>query len=148
MISPSKKFFKELESHAPAIAFLEEIVVYIHEDCTKRRYSVGPYESEERRSSISWDHNSGCGVIHIDPRASSEFHPVDAVWDLLHEWGHAMDNPPAFGYKPGKNEFTYQREYFAWSYAWHQASSRYPYLLGCEFDYRRRQEMCLSSFRP
>lgn len=147
MMSPSTLFFMELEKECRAVALFREVVEHVHGDLSSRNYAVGVSMSGDRRSSISWDHSNGRGVVHIDPRASSLDRPHDAIWDLLHEWGHAIDGPPPIGYEPKRDEFTLGREIAAWNYGWSHASERYAKLVPYEPNFRRRQEELLISYR-
>lgn len=127
----------------------EALILHVHRDCVSRKYAVGLREFEDRRSRCQWVYNdeNSRGVIFVDSRASTETHPLDALWDLIHEWGHTMREPPPIGYHPGKNEETRERELFAWVTAWKAACAFSPGIWKEESAYLRRQEECLNSLR-
>ena len=142
-------FSKEFSKNVPGASVFEELVVHIHKRCLERKYFIRIYPSDEKRSSVEWirNGNDSFGVIQIDPRASSGSYPLDAFWDLVHEWGHTVDEPPPVGYKPCKNELTYAREFSAWKAGWEGACELLPAIQKQELDFLRRQEDCLSSYR-
>lgn len=148
MICRSTLFFMALADRSAAVVSLQDVVEYVHDDLINRCYHVGPFQSNEHRSCISWDHANKRGVVNIDPRASSEAHPHDAVWDLLHEWGHSIAEPPPIGYKCMQSDTSANRELEAWNVGWSHASNQFSKLLPYELDYRRRQEECLSTYLP
>jgi hypothetical protein len=149
VICQSTVFSKEFSSRVPGATVFKELTAQIHKSCMERKYSIRVIPSNKGRSSVEWCYNDedSFGVIEIDSTVSSESHPLDALWDLVHEWGHTMVPPPPVGYKPARNELTYAREEPAWTAGWRMSCEVMPILQGHEMDYRRRQEECLSSYR-
>jgi len=83
--------------------------------------------------------NASPGTIHICAEAGG-----DAIWDLLHELGHALH-----GHAPGK-EKTSAHEAAMWERGWKWANAQSPGTLtqGDEAAFRARAAACLRTYCP
>lgn len=147
MPNRSAVFAQEFASYAPAISSFREVVQYIHADLCSRDFNVGLRCGKPFRSEIDWNAGQGPNVVHIYPCSGPDEYPLNALWDLLHEWGHSIDNPPPLGYKCDGSPESLERETKAWNLGWCRTVGSFPSLSQQEGDFRRRQEECLDTYR-
>jgi len=146
MPSPSAVFAQEFASYAPAISSFLEVVQHIYADLCSKDFNVGFGCKEAFRSGIIWDTSQG-PTVFIYPLSGTEEHPLNAFWDMIHEWGHSIDNPPPRGYKCDGGPESLERETTAWNLGWCHVVGSFPSLSPHEGDFRRRQEECLNTYR-
>lgn len=139
-------FVQELASYAPATSSFREVVEYIHADLCSRGFNVGIRCGYPFKSEIVWYTPKG-PIVFIYPYSGTNKHPLNALWDLIHEWGHSLDDPPPVDYKCDGSPESIQRETRASELGWSRAVQSFPSLSEQEHDYLRRQEENLNTYR-
>jgi gamma-glutamylcyclotransferase (GGCT)/AIG2-like uncharacterized protein YtfP len=142
----SAVFAQEFASYATVISSFREVVQYIHADLCSRGFHVGFRCGKPFRSEIDWYTSEG-PIVFIYPYSGTQEHPLNPLWDLIHEWGHSIDDPPPRGYKCDPGPESLQRETRAWNSGWRSAVGRFQSLSRQEEDFQQRQEECLDTYR-
>ena len=73
--------------------------------------------------------------LSLGPKARAE--GANALWDLIHEFGHVLQGPPE---KKGRD---LKRERDAWKRGWSYLIEKFPHLVAYESDYFSHAEECL-----
>lgn len=144
MLNPTAPFPKEFVSLVPTVSPFKEVIEYIHADLCRRSFNVG-FCYKGPVSGIRW-HGPNGPILFLYPFSGTEEHPLNALWDLIHEWGHSLDAPPPTNYKCDGSPESLQREIRAWDLGWFRAIDACPNLSEKEQDFRRWKTDCLSSY--
>jgi hypothetical protein len=71
---------------------------------------------------------------------------LDALWDLIHEFGHTFQDKPPSDYCPGHPIFLV-RENEAWGLGWANVQTQFDHLTKHESSYLARREICMDNNR-
>ena len=146
MLNRSTLFTQEFSSCAPTILSFGDVVQHIYEDLACRGFNVGIRCGEPFKSEIVWYTPQG-PIVFIYPYSGTEEHPLNALWDMIHEWGHSFGDPPPCGYKCDGSPESLQRETRASNLGWSRAVESFPSLSEREHDFWRRHEENLDTYR-